>query len=142
MKKIDLKELIRETIKEDFGLVLPDGTINGDPKGKEKTTIKKYKQKEKNITEGANDFSFNNINFLIRLWMHSTTGYIQVIPKTTKDLDALNQYGKQKMSKFLKAKFKQLLSIPVQEEWDGSAGLKFGFFVSDIEDLLLKKLTK
>ena len=42
MKKSEYKRII----KEDFGLVLPDGTINGDPKGKLKPNIKKYKEKE------------------------------------------------------------------------------------------------
>lgn len=138
MKNSEYKRII----KEDLGLILPDGTINGDPKGKQKPTIKKYKQKEKHITEGANDFSYNNINFIIRVWIHSTTGYIQLIPKSSKDFDALNAYGKETASKFLKTKFKQVLGIPVHVESDGSAGLKFGFFVGDLSDLLLKKLTK
>jgi len=137
MKNSEYKRIM----KEDLGLVLPDGTINGDPKGKQKPTIKKYKQKEQNITEGANDFSYNNINFTIRVWIHSTAGYIQVIPKTSKDIDALDAYGKKTASLFLKTKFKQTLGIPISVENDGSAGLKFGFYAHDLEDLLLKKLT-
>lgn len=137
MKKLEYKRIM----KEDFGLVLPDGTINGDPKGKEKPNIKKYKQKEKHITEGTNDFSYNNINFIIRVWINSTDGYIQIIPKTSNDIDALNAYGKNKASLFLKTKFKQVLGFPVYVENDGSAGLKFRFYVHNLENLLLKKLT-
>jgi len=136
MKKSELKKLIKEQV----ALVFSDGTINGDPKGKEKSNIKKYKQKEQNITEGANDFSFNNVNFTLLLVLQSTSGYIQVIPKSSKDLDALNSYGKERMSKFLKLKFKQQLGIPVYPENDGSAGLKFGFHMSDVQELLRNKI--
>ena len=138
MKKSEYKRIM----KEDFGLVLPDGTINGDPKGKEKPTIKKYKQKEKNITEAGGAFTFSGINFLAVVTIKQSEGVIHLIPRTTKDIDAIEKKGKDGVKLFLKTKLKQALGFSV---WDESYGdessFRFKFNTHNVEELILKKIT-
>jgi hypothetical protein len=52
MAALKLFDKIADNLDEQVPLVFPDGTINGDPKGKERAepTLKIYKKKEKNIT--------------------------------------------------------------------------------------------
>lgn len=141
MKNSEYKRIL----KEELGLILPDGTINGDPKGKEKTTVKKYKQKEKNITEAITTsgiLTFNNINFGVYINLGTRTGEVQLLPKTSKDLDAIENYGKEKLIKILTLKLKQSLGFPVSYTTDrGAASLIFEFKLSNIEELLIKKIT-
>jgi len=136
MKKSEYKRIL----KEELGLVLPDGTINGDPKGKEKATTKKYKQKEKNITEATSNVIYAGINFLVVVKIKESGGYIQLIPRTTKDIDVLDTYGRERATMFLETKLKQQLGFRVWYSGDGSAGLNFRFSIINIEELLKSKI--
>ena len=149
MKKSKYKIIMKNSMTtknimdEDLDLILLAGTINRDPKSKEKSDISKYKKKEVNITEGATELSFNGISFLVTLRIkNELNGYVQLIPKSSKELDKLDKYGKESIISFLKTKLKQKLGFDVSYEDDGSAGLKFKFLTSAVEDALLRKIIK
>jgi len=138
MKKSEYKRIL----KEELGLVLPDGTINGDPKGKEKPNTKKYKQKEKNITEAGGAMTYSGIDFLVLIRLKSTEGEVQYLPRTSKDIDKLEKYGKDTAKLFLKTKTKQRLGFPVFDaSYNDESSFRFKFQISNAEELLLKKLT-
>lgn len=142
MKNSEYKRIL----KEELGLILHNGIINYNPNDKEKITVNKYKQKEKNITEAITTtgiLTFNNINFNIYINLGTRTGEVQLLPKTSKDLDAIENYGKEKLIKLLTLKLKQSLGFPVSYTIDsGAAGLIFEFNLSNIEELLIKKIIR
>jgi hypothetical protein len=139
MKKIKLKNIF----SEDFNLVLPDGTINGDPKGKQKSNTSKYKKKEKMINEIAKHITFKGISFLVTLNILSSNrnyGTIQFIPKTSKDLDNVYKYGEDQIIFLLKYKLKNELGVNIFHDDDGSAGFKFSFPIAELEEMLINKI--
>jgi hypothetical protein len=135
-----------EDLSGAVSLSLPDGTINGDPKGKEKTepTLNMYKKKAKNISEAATSFAnvnYSGINFLVTVQIKTSQGEVSWLPKSSKDIDALNEYGKDRAKKFLKLKTQQSLGFPV---WDDSyseeSRFRFKFSINEVEELLIKKI--
>ena len=126
-----------------IGLTLPDGTINGDPKGDEdaEPTLPVYKKKEKNISEAVTHIDYSGIKFMVIITLRERGGEVIYMPKTSKDIDALEKYGKDRAKKFLHLKTKQSLGFPV---WDDSysdeSAMRFKFQLTHVEDLLIKKI--
>mgnify|MGYP005840976471 CR=1 FL=1 len=151
MKKSKYKTIIKDLINienitnKNLDSISLAETINEDLKNKEKSDILKYKKKKINITEitGTAEFIFNGINFLITIRIkNELNGYIQLIPKSSNELDKLHKYEKESIALSLKNKLKQKLGFNVWYENDGAAGFKFKFLTLAVEDILLRKIIK
>jgi hypothetical protein len=61
--------------------------------------------------------------------------------KTTKDIDKLKEYGRDRAGKFLIAKTRQSLGFNVWDDsYAGESAMRFRFSINDVEDQLIKKI--